>query len=77
MPDCIRIWNLVRFTAYGSGSLATALTNIQNQNKTLVQQIAAGQSALDQRKKILQAQFAKMETVIGQLKAAGGSLTTV
>jgi flagellar hook-associated protein 2 len=66
-----------KFTAYGSGSLATALTNIQNQNKSLVEQIAAGQSALDQRKKILQAQFAKMETVIGQLKAAGGSLSTM
>jgi flagellar hook-associated protein 2 len=64
-----------QFNASGSGSLATSLTNITNQNKSLATQIDAGQSALDRRKKVLQAQFAKMEIAIGQLKAAGGSLT--
>lgn len=67
---------ITKFTAYGSGSLANALTSISNQNKTLANQIASGQSALDLRKKQLQAQFAKMEVAIGQLKSAGGSLTT-
>jgi flagellar hook-associated protein 2 len=66
-----------QYTAYGTGSLANALTNIVNQNKTLNDQIAAAQSALDHRKKILQAQFSRMETTIGQLKAAGGGLSTM
>jgi flagellar hook-associated protein 2 len=66
-----------KFTASSTGSLATALTNISDQNKSLDNQIAAGQSALDRRKKVLQAQFSKMEIAIGQLKVAGGSLTTL
>lgn len=64
-------------TASGSGSIATALANIETQNRTLTTQIDSGQAALDRRKKVLQLQFAKMESAIGQLKAAGGSLTTL
>lgn len=66
-----------KLTASGSGSLATALTAIDTQNRTLTTQIDAGQSALDRRKKVLQAQFSKMEVAIAQMKAAGGSLTTL
>lgn len=65
------------FTASGSGSLATALVNIEAQNRTLTTQIDAGQAALDRRKKILQKQFSRMESIIGQMKAAGGSLTVL
>ena len=65
------------YTASSGGSLAALLTGIEGQNRTLDTQIAAGQSALDRRKKVLQAQFARMEIAIGQLKAAGGSLTTL
>jgi flagellar capping protein FliD len=67
---------IIKFTAYGSGVLANSLTNISNQNKSLGDQIQAGQSALDKRKRQLQTQFSRMEITIGQLKAAGGSLTT-
>lgn len=66
-----------QYTAYGSGALATALTGIANQNKTLADQINAGQAALSLRRKNLQAQFSKMEITIGQLKAAGGNLRTL
>lgn len=64
------------FTTSGSGSLSTALTNIQSQNRTLADQINAGQAALDRRKKVLQAQFSKMEVLIAQMKSASGSLSS-
>lgn len=63
-----------KFTTYGSGSLATALTTITNQNKSLDTQIAAGQSRLDRRKVTLQNQFARMEQAVSQLKSAASSL---
>jgi len=65
-----------KFTATGTGALSTSLTSIRTQNTTLGDQIAAAQSALDRRKKGSSAQFSKMEVVIAQLKASGGSLST-
>jgi flagellar capping protein FliD len=65
---------ITKFTTYGSGSLATALTTITNQNKNLDTQIASGQSRLDQRKITLQNQFARMEQAVSKLKSAASSL---
>ncbi len=62
--------------ASGSGSLANALTSIEDNNKTLATQIESAQSALDRRKKVLQLQFSKMEVTIAQMRATAGSLTS-
>ena len=67
---------VANLTASGSGSLATALTNIESQNVILSAQIDSAQSALDRRKKVLQLQFSKMEVAIAQMRSAAGSLTS-
>ena len=59
---------------YGSGVLATALTNITSQNNYLDLQIAQGQAMLAQRKTALQNQFSQMEVTVGQMKASASSL---
>ena len=66
---------ITNYQASGSGVLAKALTNIQTQNKTLEDQIAAANSALERRKLVLQAQFSKMEVLIAQMKSSAGSLS--
>lgn len=65
---------LSAYTTAGTGALATALQSIQTQNKALAVQIANGQSRLDREKTVLQKKFADMEAVVGQMKAAAGSL---
>lgn len=60
-----------------SSYLTNALAGIEIQNKNLASQINAGQAALARRKKVLEAQFSKMEAVIAQMKAASGSLGTI
>ncbi len=62
-------------TNYGSGMLTRIISSINDQNRTLVNQIAVGQARLDRRKVLLQAQFAQVESVIGQLQAAGQSIS--
>lgn len=62
-------------TNSGSGMLTSIISNINDQNRTLANQIAVGQSRLDRRKIQLQAQFAQIESVIGQLQAAGQSIS--
>jgi flagellar capping protein FliD len=52
------------------------LTSIQNQNRIIDTQIAAGQSALDKRRKALKAQFSKMEVTIAQMRGAAGMLSS-
>lgn len=64
-------------TASGTGNLATILTNINSQNATLTQQIAVGQARLDRRRETLQAQFSRLEATVGQLQAAGQSLSGI
>lgn len=61
-------------TAYGSGTLNQVVTSIQAQNTNLARQITIGQERLDRRQVQLQAQFAQIESMIGQLQAAGQSL---
>ncbi len=67
---------ITSMTTSGSGTLATALTAIETQNRTLTTQIDAGQSALDRRKKVLQAKFSKMEVAVAQMRAAAGQLSS-
>lgn len=62
-------------TNYGSGMLTRIISSINDQNRTLANQITVGQSRLDRRKTQLQAQFAQIESVIGQLQAAGQSIS--
>jgi flagellar hook-associated protein 2 len=62
--------------ARDTGSLTNALTSIQNQNRIIDTQIAAGQSALDKRRKALKAQFSKMEVTIAQMRGAAGMLSS-
>jgi flagellar hook-associated protein 2 len=66
-----------KLTASGSGTLASALTNIDSQNVILAAQIDASQSALDRRKKVLQLQFSKMEVAVAQMRSAAGGLTSL
>jgi len=66
---------ITNLTSTGTGSIATTLTNLDAQNRTLTTQIDAGQSALARRKKVLQAQFSKMEVAIAQMRASAGSLS--
>ena len=65
---------VAKFTASGTGDLMKVLANIDTQNRSLDSQISTGQALLDRRQIVLKNQFAKMETVIAQLKASGGNL---
>jgi flagellar hook-associated protein 2 len=58
-----------------TGGIATLLNTITTQNTYLTAQIAQGQSRLDTETTALKLKFAKMEAVVGQMKAASGSLT--
>ncbi len=64
-------------TAAGTGNLSVILSSIDEQNRTLSSQIAVGQARLDRRREVLQAQFAQLEATIGQLQAAGQSLSGI
>lgn len=66
---------ITKLTATGTGTISSALAGIEEQNRTLANQIDAGQSALDRRKKVLQAKFSKMEVAIAQMRAAAGGLS--
>lgn len=59
------------------GSIASTLQKIDEQNRNLDIQISAGKAALDHRRKVLKAQFSKMEATIGQMSSTSqlGSLT--
>ena len=63
------------YTAGGTGGLATALKAIDTQNRNLSTQIESVQSLLDRRKKTLQTQFAHMEVLVAQMRAAASGLT--
>lgn len=63
-----------QFTGSGSGGIQSALTNIENQNKALDDQIIQGQARLARRRIVLISKFSKMETAIAQMKAAVGGL---
>ncbi|HEX9009165.1 MAG TPA: flagellar filament capping protein FliD [Holophagaceae bacterium] len=61
-------------TAAVSGQLPQIIQNVNDANSRLAQQIASGQDRLARRKVALQAQFAQMEAIVGQLQSAGSSL---
>ena len=64
-------------TASGTGNLALIQSSINTQNQTLTRQITDGQARLDRRRTSLQAEFAKLEATVGQLQAAGQSLSGI
>jgi flagellar hook-associated protein 2 len=66
---------LQAITAPGSGNLALTLSSIDQQNLTLSRQITTLQARLDRRREYLQNQYATLESVVGQLQAAGQSLS--
>lgn len=65
---------LDRMTVGATASLNVTINNIDTQNSNLSKQIDTMLDKLDRRKEVLTAQFARMESVLGQLQAAGQSL---
>lgn len=61
-------------TSPGSGNIAAILQSIDTQNNRLTTQIASVQTRLDRRRESLQLQFSRLETLVGQMQAAGQSL---
>lgn len=61
-------------TSPGSGNLALVLQTIDGQNVRLGNQIEGVQARLDRRREALQLQFSRLETLVGQMQAAGQSL---
>jgi flagellar hook-associated protein 2 len=57
-----------------SGTIAQALASITTQDNYLDTQILSGQAILAQRKITLENQFSQMESTVGSMKAAVGSL---
>lgn len=66
-----------RLTSAGSGNIGSILSNISTQNFHLSQQIATQQEHLDHRKKQLHDQYSKLETTVGQMQAAGQSVSSM
>jgi len=64
-----------RVTSPSSGNIAIILQTIDDQNTRLTKQISDGQKRLDRRREALQRQYANLEAVVGQLQAAGQSLS--
>jgi flagellar capping protein FliD len=65
---------LSKFTGVG-GDITSILKNVTDQNKNLAKQITSGKSMLDREREVLKNKFAKMEAVVGQMKASAGSLS--
>jgi len=63
-----------KLTLGQSASINATITNIDTQNRTLERQIEESLLRLDRRKELLTVQFARMESMLGQLQAAGQSL---
>ena len=61
-------------TSSSTESIASTLLSIQTQNRNLALQIDSAQSSLDKQKIVLQKQFARMEVIVGQLRAGASSL---
>jgi len=64
-------------TASSTGNIPVILANIDGQNSTLARQISEGQQRLDRRRELLKSQFAQLEATVGQLQAAGQSLSGI
>jgi flagellar hook-associated protein 2 len=61
-------------TTAGGGTITTLIDSIDTMNTNLNKQIDNMQAKLDRRKEILQSQFAKLESTIGQMQSAGQAL---
>jgi len=68
---------VTRLTSAGSGDLGSILSNISTQNFHLSKQIETQQERLDHRKKQLHDQYSKLETTVGQMQAAGQSVSSM
>ena len=64
-------------TSSSSGNIGSIVQNIGAENHNLTQQIATQQSRLDRRKSELQKTYANLETTVGQLQAAGQSVSSM
>ena len=67
---------LTNFTTSSSG-LTSILNSITNQNKNLGSQIVAAQSRLDRETDVLKKKFARMEAIVGQMRASAGALSSM
>ena len=66
---------ITTFTGMGAGGVTTLLNSITIQNKNLDVQVQSAQSRLDTETKNLKAKFARMESLVGQMRASAGALT--
>ena len=64
-------------TSSSSGNVGSIVQNIGAENHNLTQQIATQQSRLNHRKTQLQDTYSKLETTVGQLQAAGQSVSSM
>jgi len=62
-------------TASVGGTISSFINGIDTMNSNLSKQIDNLQARLDRRKEVLTAQFARLESLVGQLQAAGQSLS--
>ena len=68
---------VTKLTSSGTGDLGSILQNISTQNYHLSKQIESQQERLDHRKKQLHDQYSKLETTVGQMQAAGQSVSSM
>jgi len=66
---------ITTFTGMGAGGVTTLLNSIFTQNKNLDVQVQSAQSRLDTETKNLKAKFARMESIVGQMRASSAALT--
>ncbi len=66
-----------QITSPGSGSLALIRQSVDAQNSTLNLRIDSMQARLDRRRAALTLQYANLERTVGQLQAAGQSLSSL
>jgi len=62
-------------TSTVGGTISSFINGIDTMNSNLSKQIDNLQARLDRRKEVLTAQFARLESLVGQLQAAGQSLS--
>ena len=68
---------VTRLNSSGTGDIGSILQNISTQNYHLTKQIESQQERLDHRKKQLHDQYSKLETTVGQMQAAGQSVSSM
>jgi flagellar capping protein FliD len=66
---------IAKITGVGAGGINSIMDSVLVQNQGLSDQIATAQTRLDREKELLKQKFAKMESVVAQMRASAGSLT--